>query len=119
MKKYREEKINELIRRELSDLLQKEVKDPRVKGLVSITQVKITNDLKSAKVHVSIYGLSDAEKKKSLEGLRSSSAFLRFRLSENIRLKSIPALIFELDESIERAFHVIEKLDRIKKKETP
>ncbi|MDD5066903.1 MAG: 30S ribosome-binding factor RbfA [bacterium] len=115
--KYRLERINELMRRELSDLIMKEVKDPRIKGLVSITQVKVDQDLKNAKIYVSIYGVSKKEKEKVLAGLVSSSKFLHFKLSENIRLKIIPTLNFILDESIEKAFRIIEKLDKIKDQE--
>ncbi len=105
------------MRRVLSELMAKEIKDPRVQGVISITEVKVDEDLKHAKIYVSIYGLNKKEKEKALLGLESSSPFLRYKLSENIRLKNIPELIFLLDDSIERGFNLIEKLDQIKNRE--
>lgn len=116
MKKYRKEKLNELIKRELNELIFKEVKDPRIKGLVTITGVDITDDLKNAKVYVSIFGVNEKEKINCLKGLQSSNSFLRYRLSKELILRYTPELKFIYDDSIQKGFTIIEKLDNIKKK---
>ncbi len=117
MKKYRKEKSTELMKKVLSHFISREMKEPRIKCVISITDIKLVEDLKQAKIYVSIYGLNKKEKVKALEGLSSSCNFLKFKLSENIRLKYMPELLFVLDDSIERGFHLIEKLDKIKEKE--
>ena len=94
------ERINEDIQRVLSTLLR-DIKDPRVRqGMLSVTGVHTTNDLRYAKVFLSVYGLeSEKELKK---GLKSASGYLRRELSRILNMRYTPELIFELDQSIER-----------------
>lgn len=117
MKKFRKEKINELLKRELSELIMKEVKDPRVQGFVTVTEVDISKDMKSAKVYVSIFGIDENEKKKCFKGLQSSENYLSYRISKNIRLRYTPHLTFYIDDSLEKGFNIIDKLNSIKNKE--
>ena len=105
-------RVNEAVRQELSTLLARELKDPRVDPMTSITRVVVATDLKTCKVYVSVYG--DAEKKEeSMAGLRSSEGFLRRMLAKNLNLRNTPELQFILDESIEYAMHMNQLIDAL------
>ena len=106
-------RINDDIQRVLSDLLRK-VKDPRINkwGMISITRVETTGDLRYAKVWLSILG--EVDEREFRRGLKSSSGWLRHELGERLSLRYTPELVFELDHSIEYGAHisrVIESLD--------
>ncbi|WP_019638030.1 30S ribosome-binding factor RbfA [Paenibacillus fonticola] len=107
MAKNRTGRVGEQIKKELSVLIQNEVKDPRV-GFVTVTGVDVTSDLSQAKVYISIFG--DEEKKaESLKGLDKALGYLRTELGKRMRLRHTPELIFKVDESIEYGSR-IEKL---------
>jgi ribosome-binding factor A len=109
---HRIERVNRLIRQEISELLQRQIKDPRLGGLVSITEVATSPDLKYAKVFVS--GMCDEEERKeTLSGLAAASGFLRNELARRLRLRHIPELDFRWDDSIERGAHILELIDRV------
>ncbi len=111
---HRLEKLNSLIRQELSDLLLREVKNPRLaSGFISITEVEIAADLKYAKVFVSSLGGVE-EKDSVLASLRSAGGFLRGELARNLRLRIVPELDFQWDESIEHGAHILELLEKVK-----
>jgi len=100
MSHHRTARISEEIKRELSQMIREELKDPRVKGLISITQVETTNDLRYAKVYVSI--LSDPEESKlSLRGLEKAGGYLRSELAKRLQLRYTPELLFKMDSSLE------------------
>ena len=105
-------RINDLIRKEISELLSREIKDPRLKGILSVTEVVTSPDLKHAKVYISVMG-SAAEKKQVQDGLVSASGFLRRSLGERLSLRYIPELNFRLDESIERGSHLLELIREV------
>ena len=92
-------RIDEEYRKEISQILSFELKNPNVTGLISVTKVKVTNDLKYAKVYVSI--LNSKNVKDTLAGLKKSSGYIRSELAKRVNLRNTPELIFELDESIE------------------
>ena len=92
-------RIDEEYREELSQIIGYELKNPNVTGLISITKVKVTNDLKFAKVYVSI--LNSKNIKDTLAGLKKSSGYIRSELAKRVNLRNTPELIFELDDSIE------------------
>lgn len=92
-------RIEEEYRKELSQIIGYELKNPNVTGLVSVTKVKVTNDLKFAKVAVSI--LNSKNRKESLAGLKKSAGFVRSELAKRVNLRYTPEIIFELDDSIE------------------
>ncbi len=98
---HRIERVNSLIRQEISELLQRQVKDPRLGSFIAVTEVTTSADLKYAKVFVSQLGNKE-EKKKVLSGLTSASSFFRRELSKSLKMRHIPALSFEWDDSIER-----------------
>ena len=102
MSSRRQKQINHTIRRELSELLARHVGDPRINGVISITEVDVSPDLKQAKVYISVMG-NDVEKGEVFAGLASASDFLRRELGARIRIRHIPKLIFKRDDSIEKA----------------
>ncbi len=93
------ERINEEYRRELSQIIGYELKNSNITGMISVTKVKVTTDLKYAKVYVSI--LNSKNIKDTLAGLKKSSGFIRTELAKRVNLRNTPELIFELDDSIE------------------
>ena len=107
-------RINEEIQRELASLLRT-VKDPRVHGLVTITRVDTTPDLRYAKVYVSVLDKSDV--KEVVKGLKSAGGFLRRELGRALSLRYTPELVFQADDSIDRGTHILKLLNDIERKE--
>lgn len=101
----RPDRVAEAIREEVATFLAEGVKDPRVVGLVTVTGVDVTRDLRHAKVYVSILG-SDTERAATLDGLASVASHLRSRIGRALRLRSAPEIVFRLDESIARAARI-------------
>jgi len=108
----RTEKLNHLIQEEISELLQRQVKDPRLGGFVTVTGVSISSDLRHAKVFISIMG-GEEEKGDAMEALANASGFLRKELGMRLRLRYSPELNFHRDDSIEHGTHIIELIDRV------
>lgn len=106
------EKINEELKREISEIVQYKLKDPRL-GLVTITGVEITPDLKYAKVYFSVLG-SAQEEAKAEQGLKSSAGYVRRLIGEAIKIRYTPELIFKLDKSAEYSVNIFKKLEEIK-----
>ena len=107
-------RINEEIQRELSDLIRT-VKDPRVSGMVSVTAVETTNDLRYAKFFISV--LDKTASSQVLKGLKSASGYLRRELGRSLQLRYTPELVFERDDSIDIGAHVLELLRDVEKNE--
>jgi ribosome-binding factor A len=108
----RPQRIGDLIQRELSDLLAREVRDPRI-GMVTITSVDVSPDMSHAKVFFTVL---DAEKLPDIqEGLGRAAGFLRSQLARRVKLYSIPELRFQYDESIERADRLSRLIDSTKR----
>ncbi len=105
----RTERAALVVKEELARLINNEIKDPRV-GMVTVTDVVLTSDLREAMVYVSVYG-SEETKKESLIGLEAAAAFLRHQLSAVLTMRHIPRLTFKIDESLERGM----KIDRLLK----
>lgn len=97
----RTRQVGELLREELTDIIRREVKDPRV-GFMSITTVDVATDLRLARVYVSVLGTDD-ERSATLEALRSAAKFIRFHLKPRLRMRQIPELDFRDDRSMEYA----------------
>jgi ribosome-binding factor A len=100
------------MRQEISELLAREVKDPRLPSVTSVTYVDVSADLRYAKVSVSVLGRT-AEKENALLTLNSAAGFLRRSLRQRLRLRTVPDLIFSLDDSIERSQELISMLDNL------
>ncbi len=111
MSTKRQKQVNQTIRRELSDLLARQVGDPRITGVISITEVSVSPDLKQAKVYISVLG-DDTEKSEVFDGLASASDFLRRELGSRIRMRYIPRLIFKRDDSLEKAERLQQLIDK-------
>ncbi len=111
---HRMPRINHLIQRELSETLRREANDPRLSGMITVTDVSVSVDLSHAKVLVSIMGTPD-EKARALEGLKAARQFLRRELAERVRIRRVPELNFCQDDSIERGAQMLELIDRANK----
>src|SRR3990172_7538286 len=98
----RTDQINDLLRAELSDLLREEVNDPRVHGLVTITRVDVSPDLRQARAYVSVLG-SDDDRRSTIDALESARPFLRRELGTRVKLRYTPNLRFVSDTSMEEA----------------
>ena len=92
-------RIDEELKKEISQIINYELKNPNVTGLISVTKAHVTKDLKYAKVYVSI--LNSKNIKETLAGLKKSSGYIRSEIAKRINLRITPELIFELDDSIE------------------
>jgi len=103
-KNLRIEKLQELIKQEMSKMLLKELKDPRI-GFVTVTDVEMTGDLREAKIYVSVMG-GEEQVKTSLEGLNSALGFIRREIGHRIRLRFTPEISFALDTSLDYGDHI-------------
>lgn len=108
----RTDRVNGLLRQEISNLLSRELNDPRLSGVVSITQVKTSSDLRYATVYVSVMGKRE-EKDMALEGISSATGFMRRELRGRVSLRYIPELKFILDESLDNAERIFGLMDSI------
>lgn len=105
-------RVSQEVQRELSTLIQREVKDPRIAPMTSVSDVYVAPDLKTAKVYISVLG-EESVKKDTIKGLRSAAPFLRSSLARSLNLRNTPELQFILDDSIEygvKMNHLIESL---------
>ena len=109
MSNHRKKRLASLIQEEVSDLLQREIKDPRI-GFVSVTDVEVSGDLRHAKIFVSIL---DGDKDETMEALQSAEGFVRTEIGNRIRLRHTPEVIFRYDDSIERGARIFEILEDI------
>ena len=109
----RPDRVAEAIRAEDATFLSQDVKDPRVVGLVTVTGVDVTRDLRSAKVFVSILG-SETERAATFDGLASVAGHLRSRVGRALRLRLAPEITFKQDESIARAARIETLLSQLK-----
>ena len=100
-------RINEEIQREMSSLIRS-VKDPRVTGLISVTAVETTPDLKFCKIYISVLDKSDVNQ--VLKGLKSASGYLRRELGRTLNLRNTPELSFVRDDSIDKGAHILDML---------
>lgn len=111
------ERVNDLIRAEISELIAKEIKDPRLGGMISVTQVETAPDLRFAKVYVSVMG-SDQERSTAVSTLQRAAGFFRRELRERLTMRRTPELAFELDTSIERGDRIMRLLKQIHQEES-
>ena len=109
---HRIERVNSIIRQEISELLQRQVKDPRLGNLVAVTNVSTSPDLRHAKIFVSRIG-SEEEKQETLSVLAAASGFFRNELAKRLRLRHIPELNFQWDDSIEQGDYLLQLIDEV------
>lgn len=114
MNEKRVNRISEEIKKIVSELLYHGLKDPRISPMTSITMVRVTRDLRYAKIYASILG-SQEEKENSIEGLNSAKGFIRKEIGNKIDIRYIPVPIFILDESIEEGIRMSKLIDDVNK----
>ncbi len=112
----RSQRVSELIHEEISNLLINGIKDPRI-GFVTLVKVELTNDLKHAKIYVSVLG-NEEEKNQTIEGLMSASGFIRKELGRTLKLRYIPELRFKIDDSLDYSSKINKILSEIKSEES-
>ncbi|MBI4530277.1 MAG: 30S ribosome-binding factor RbfA [Candidatus Latescibacteria bacterium] len=111
MSEKRIERINSLIRDELSGIIRQELKDPRL-GWITVTRTQISGDLRHVKVYVSVLG-DEENRVVSMEVLEGATGFLRRHLGDRIQLRHTPELLFRYDHSIEEGIRIDQLLDRV------
>ena len=99
------DRISEEVSRELSDIIQNHIKDPRLPPFVSVTGVRVAKDLKHAKAFVSVLGTAE-QKQGALKALQSAAGFIRHEIGQRVRLRFTPEFHFEIDDSIEHGMHI-------------
>lgn len=113
----RPDRVAEAMREEIATFLSERVKDPRIVGLVTVTGVDVTRDLRHARVYVSVLG-TEEEKKATFEGLASVATHLRSVVGRALRLRLAPEISFKADESVARASRIETLLAQIKQEES-
>ncbi|MEI7026330.1 30S ribosome-binding factor RbfA [Paenibacillus sp. y28] len=111
MAKVRVGRVAEQIKKELSQILQTEMKDPRL-GFITVTGVEVTNDLSQAKIYLSVFG-DETQKEETLRILARGNGFMRSELGKRIRLRIVPELVFKFDTSIEYGSRIEALLGKI------
>ena len=107
-------RINGEVRRELSSIIQNEIKDPRIHPMTSVVEVEVAPDLKSAKAYISVLGDEQAQKD-TLEGLKSAEGYIRRALARTVNLRNTPEIRFIMDQSIEYGVHMSKLIDDVNK----
>ncbi len=106
------DRVNEQLRSEISHLIARQIKDPRVAGVISVTEVIASSDLRSARVYISVMG-READQQSALQGIQSAASFLRRELRERVNLRHTPHLTFILDDSIAEGNRVLKLMDGV------
>ena len=106
-------RINEELRKEISQIISFELKNPDATGLISVTKVKVTPDLKYAKVYISL--LNSKNEDKTIEAIQNSSGFIRSLVAKRINLRITPELVFEKDDSMEQGMKIDSILKNLNK----
>ena len=112
----RTDRIEEEVKKVASKVISQELKDPRLTAMISVTAVKVTKDLRYAKVYVSIFAKNEEEKKTNLEALKSAEGFVRKEIGHRINLRYTPQIIFELDDSIDYGMHIDSLIEKTRGK---
>ena len=107
-------RINGEVRRELSAIIQNEIKDPRIHPMTSVVEVEVAPDLKSAKAYISVLGDEQAQKD-TLAGLQSAEGYIRRALARTVNLRNTPEIRFIMDQSIEYGVHMSKLIDDVNK----
>ena len=110
-------RMNGEVQRELSKIISRDIKDPRIHPMTSVVSVDVTPDLKFAKVFVSVLG-NDEDKEKTKKGLTSAASNIRSLLAKSLNLRNTPELTFFIDDSIEYGVNMSKKIDELIEKES-
>lgn len=106
-----EQRLSKLIKKEISSLLERKVNDPRLRSFVSVTEVQLSTDTRSAKVFFSSLG-NETDKKEMLAGFNSASSFLQRELASRLTLRNTPKLSFHYDDSIEQGARMLDLIQK-------
>lgn len=110
----RQDRLNSLLKEVISEVVKRDVRNPHVNELLTITRVEITKDLHHAKVYVSVIG-SETEKGETLAALNSAAGFIAVNASKKVVMRYFPALVFKLDDSVEKHMRIENLLNKISK----
>ena len=105
-------RINGEVQRELSRIISREIKDPRIAPMTSVVDAVVTSDLKQCKAYISVLG-NDGEKEETMKGLNSAVGYIRRELAHSINLRNTPEITFILDDSIEYGVNMSKKIDEL------
>ncbi|MCR5828885.1 MAG: 30S ribosome-binding factor RbfA [Lachnospiraceae bacterium] len=105
-------RINREFQRELSELINNEIKDPRIAPMVSVVAVEVAPDLKTSKIYISVLGDLEAQEN-TMKGLKSAAPFLRSQLAHNLNMRNTPELTFIVDQSIEYGVNMSHLIDEV------
>lgn len=105
-------RINGEVQKELSRIISREIKDPRIHPMTSVTDVFVTPDLKECKAYISVLG-NEEEQADTLAGLKSAAGYIRRELARSINLRNTPEITFCMDQSIEYAINMSKKIDDV------
>jgi ribosome-binding factor A len=108
-------RIGEQMKKELSDIIGRKLKDPRI-GFVTVTDVRVTGDLQQAKVYITVLG-DEQQRQNTLKGLAKAKGFIRSEIGQRIRLRKTPEIYFEIDESIEYGNRIESLIKQISEEE--
>jgi len=112
----RSERLAEEIKKAASQIINNDIKDPRVSGLISVTKVEMSKDLRHARIFLSIYG-EEPEKQTVFEGIKNAEGFIKKELAHRVRMKYMPEISLKMDESIEYGIHIYKLLEEVQKRE--
>jgi len=104
----RTERLKELIREEAAEMITQELSDPRI-GFCTVTRIELSNDLSFATIHVSVLG-GDADKRTTIRGLQDARGLIQRRVASRLKTRTTPHVEIKLDETIEKTFHIMEKI---------
>jgi ribosome-binding factor A len=110
----RTDRLNSLLKEVISEIIRKEVRNPHVTELVTVTRVQISKDLRHAKVFISVIG-SEQDKIETIEALNSAAGFIAVQSSRQVVMRHFPDLIFKLDDSVDKHMRIEELLNKISK----
>lgn len=105
-------RINGEVQRELSRIISREIKDPRIAPMTSVVDAVVTSDLKQCKAYISVLGNNEA-KEETMKGLNSAVGYIRRELAHSINLRNTPEITFILDDSIEYGVNMSKKIDEL------
>lgn len=112
MPSFRAQRINEEVRREVETIITTAVKDPGLRGMVSVVRAEVTRDLAHAKIYISVYG-EKAQMEDAIEGLARANGFIRRELAQRLELRRVPELHFVADDSIAYAVTMSQLIDQV------
>ncbi len=112
----RNERVRKTLMKEIADIIQKELKDSRIHGVVSITDIEISHDNSFAKVYYSVFA-SDNDKELTIKAITDNTPKIRFEVGKRVRLRLTPELRFIPDDSLERGSNVTELINKISRGE--